>query len=357
MNRDFNEIVKRYSARVNEEIEKFLRKYLEEVEGSIRRKYYEVLIEYVRAGGKRLRPISLIMAYKGLGGKKEDIFLASLSVEFLHNSSLAHDDIMDDSETRRGEPALHVRFRSWSSGPKMVKIGESLGILGGNTLFELGLESLISSGFNEKKVVEASRIYVEAYRKLIEGQVLDLTMEEREIPSEEEYLEMIDLKTGALFNCSLQIGAILAGAGKREREALEEYAVNLARAFQITDDILGVFGEEEVTGKSTVSDIVEGKKTILVINAIKNLSEDEINKFMSILGNKDASIEEINLVKDMMRKTGSLEYAEMKAKEFANRARRLVIESNILVDEEAKTFFIGLCDFVVKRKYEKRKGN
>ncbi len=346
--------VNKYLDIVNNELKKLFSEREEESE-DVHRDYYKKLEEFVMRGGKRLRPIGLIMAYIGVGGLNvEDIAGACAAIELLHNSSLIQDDVMDRDELRRGKPTFHVIYREWFKrnfgSESAERFGDSMGILGGDSLLEMGVKSLLKVKAPLEKIVKIVDIYLDSYRGIIEGQLLDLLFERKIDITEEDYLKMIDLKTGALFKGALLIGGVLGGGDEEQLKALGEYAVLMARAFQIQDDILGTFGKEEETGKPTDSDIKQGKKTLLVIKSLERDSPEQRKTLLSILGREDAKPEEVEAVRRIFVSTGALDYAKARAREFAEKAKNTV-HAKARLKREAANFFISLADFVINRKY------
>ncbi|HDM92641.1 MAG TPA: polyprenyl synthetase family protein [Candidatus Korarchaeota archaeon] len=340
---------------IEEEIARFLEDVIEEAPSARVREYYENLREYLLRGGKRLRPISMIATYEGFGGQVDaKIYRASISVELLHASSLIHDDIMDESPTRRGGPAFHVLGEEWFSHLDVSRVphnvGISVGILGGDSLLGLGLEALYSAGFASDRADLAAAEYVKAYRRLIEGQLMDIYLScKEELPTEDEVLQMLSLKTGALFAASLKMGAMLAEAPASAVAALESYGLKVGVAFQIRDDILGLFGDPKITGKPADSDVKEGKRTLLIIKALGTCSGEARRKALSILGNPNASDEDVEFVRELVRDTGSLDYAESKAIELINDAKRALKELEGIARSELIELLDELAEALVFR--------
>ncbi|RLF15533.1 MAG: hypothetical protein DRJ97_03600 [Thermoprotei archaeon] len=347
-----------YSVKVEEALKEFLDREVARggKVGGFHEEYYLNLKEYLLRGGKRLRPVSLIMAYRGVGGKDEEaIVKASICVELLHNSSLVHDDIIDRDELRRGGPTFHAKYREWfsrrgASGDPQ-HFGVSLGILGGDSLFNMGFKSLVNSGFREDLVVKSLKLYVEAYEQLIDGMLLDMYLPIAGRASEEDYLEMVRLKTAALFEKSLLIGATLGEASQSQLKALSEYAVLSAQGFQIQDDIIGLFGEEEEIGKPVGSDIREGKMTLLVIKALEEADPKHRERLRVMLGKSDLSREEVEEARRIIEETGALSYAQRKALELIERAKERLREATPKLTAEAVEFFDELSDFFIKRRF------
>jgi len=347
-----------YREKVNEAISEFL----EEKERNAMKEYrednaqfYRDLREFMLRGGKRLRPIAVILGYKSIkDDREEELIKASICVEFLHNSTLIHDDIIDQDTLRRGGPTFHVLYeRRYSHLPKERArlFGLAFGIMGGDELFNLGFEALLTSGFDKDRVCEALKYYVEAYREIVNGELLDLIMSisDYERLSVDDYLLMVRLKTSALFEKSFLIGLTLANADERTKNAFSNYAVYLSEAFQIRDDILGLYGTEEELGKPIGSDLREGKATILVILAFKMLPDDKKKALKDILTKHQIAEEDVYYARDLLKEYGVLNEAERISEELIEKAKDNIISLDI--NEEYKEILCDLAEFVVRRRY------
>ncbi|MEM0121021.1 MAG: polyprenyl synthetase family protein [Thermoprotei archaeon] len=223
-------------------------------------------------GGKRLRPFVTITCGKMLGATDEPLYLSALGVELLHNFTLIHDDIIDRDDYRRGNLTVHKIY------------GEAIAILAGDLLFAKAFEaaSLAERLSGTDGIVEK---LVYAAIKLDEGQFLDVSFENKEDVGIEQYLEMVTLKTGVLYEASAVIGGLVSRVtlnGDREIAALAEYGKNLGLCFQIRDDYLGIFGDPKKTGKSVGNDIKRGKRTAVTILASKFADEKTLNLMRAI---------------------------------------------------------------------------
>ncbi|MHA1266597.1 MAG: polyprenyl synthetase family protein [Candidatus Helarchaeota archaeon] len=310
--------------------------------------FYADLKNYILFGGKRLRPISLVQIYKGLGGKHQKIYDVAICVELLHNASLVHDDIIDHDLVRRGQPSFHAFYQSWfekhlQTSQEQLDFGEAMGILGGDLLIDLGQQVILSSDFAASKRLKAVRYYQEAFKELVEGVVTESYLQHLPIEkvSEEDYLNMITGKTSALFEKSLLIGSVLADESEKYQAKISEFAILLGRAFQIRDDILGVFGDPAKTGKSVEGDIREGKKTLLAIYGSKN------SEIRSLYGKSNITPEEIQRVRQLLEEEGALARTKKKALDLSNQARTVL--KTIELDEEVFQFFDELVMYVQDR--------
>ncbi|ABM80400.1 polyprenyl synthetase family protein [Hyperthermus butylicus] len=294
---------------------------------------YDAGLHLIRAGGKRLRPAIVVAIAEALGEPAERALPFAAAVELVHNFTLIHDDIMDRDEFRRGVPTVH---KVW---------GEPLAITAGDLLFAKAFETLtdaLDKGIPPDRVARATRVLSRASAVIAEGQAMDLMFEEEDEVSIDEYLIMIYKKTGALFEASAVLGGLVATGDDATLEKLAEFGKNLGIAFQIRDDILGIVGKEEELGKPVYSDIREGKKTLPIIYALRNLEDEDREKLVMVLGNREASREELEQAAKLVVASGAIDYAESKAREYIDRAlealRGAVPENNYrrILEELAK---------------------
>jgi len=350
----FEEQLKELKSKIDERLELFF--------NSIKTKddfisfNYERIKDFMLTGGKRLRPATLIMAYKGFGYDEEEIYDVALSVEFLHNSTLIHDDIMDEDNTRRNIDTVYKVMKDYFlksskeinySGPLFSKASSrfavSTTICDGNLLYSLGELFLLKSGFNSRLINKALNVYSNAYRIVNQGQLLDTFFELKNI-RERNYLKMIEQKTGNLFKASLAIGAVLADANNEQIELLSEYAMNIAIAFQLQDDILDLNIKK---GHAIGSDIREGKKTLLIIRALEKANKGQREVLLNTLGNKNADEQQINKVIDVIKSTGALDYVKSLANKKIVEAKNYLVKTSL--NDESLEFFNGFADFMLRR--------
>jgi geranylgeranyl diphosphate synthase type I len=353
---EFIKVVDNLSKKVNKVIASFLDKKIATTPFSQHRMYYSNIKDFILRGGKRLRPISLIQAYRGVIDSDEKIFLPAISVEFLHNATLIHDDLIDHDELRRSGPTFHVNYREWyrreiSSKDKAEDFGNTMAILAGNTTYNLGIEILLSSKFSHDLICKAINLYQQVFQELIDGVMFESVIQTRDNVTMDEYLQMIKMKTSSLLEKSIQIGAVLGGAKPNQIKALSEYAVLVGQAFQIQDDILGTFGAESDTGKPTDGDIKEGKKTVLVVQAFNNVSTNQLNTLKNILGDPKANPSKVEKVRQIFKETGALENAKKIALELEEKSKKKLLKANPPLEKESQQFFLNLADFVVSRIY------
>jgi len=291
------------------------------------------------SAGKRIRPLLCLLVTEATGGSIERAMPAAVALELLHNFSLVHDDIEDDSPTRRHRPTV---WKVWGI-PQAINVGDGL-----FALAHLALERLADQGVPPEIVLEALRAFDDTCRLLTEGQHLDLAFEEREQVSEEEYLQMIAGKSGALLGLSTQLGALVSGAEPAKVDAYRRFGLSIGRAFQIRDDILGIWGDEAVTGKSVQSDILSRKKSLPVVYAL--MQEGEAGQTLrAIYTQPEIAPEDVPEVLHWLEVAGSRAYAERMVREAHAQAMRALEEAQPL--EPAGAALRELADSLVARAY------
>jgi geranylgeranyl pyrophosphate synthase len=249
----------------------------------------------IGSGGKRLRPRLVLLSYKAAGGKDvAAVVPVAVAVELLHTASLVHDDINDNSDLRRGRPSVNARW------------GNSLALLVGDFVFVRLLDLI--AGYDTRVI----RVMADCCRAIIEGETLQMIHLGNWQLSEETYLRIVELKTARLFAACCELGGLIAGASSGCVTALRECGRSLGMAFQIRDDVLDVIGDEGDLGKPVTSDLMQGKISLATIHARQQTRE---------AGNAQA-YGDLSSEMDLLRKTGALEYATQKAKEYAAEAQR-----------------------------------
>ena len=216
---------------------------------------YDPADYFLGLGGKRIRPVLCLMGNELFGPIEEDAWDMAIALELFHNFTLIHDDIMDKAPLRRGKPTVHAQY------------GSSTAILAGDVMMVVGYDYI--SRIRSPHIRRILQLYNQTAMKVCEGQQLDMDFESRDEVTMEEYLRMIELKTSVLLAGSLQIGAILGGAGLGNQDAIYRFGRNLGLAFQVQDDYLDCYGDASKFGKQVGGDIVAGKKTFLLIKALE----------------------------------------------------------------------------------------
>ena len=294
------------------------------------RPLYEASRHLVDAGGKRLRPSMLLLAGEAAGGEDAMLAPAAVSIELIHNFTLIHDDIMDNADVRRGRPSVH---KLW---------GQSGAILAGDTLYSKAFQVLGITEARPELLLGAMNMLSQTCTAICEGQWLDMEFESREQVSEAEYMEMIEKKTGVLYGASAGIGALLAGASPQAVSALDEFGRLTGMGFQLQDDVIDLITPEAVSGKKQGGDLVEAKKTLIMIHAFAH----DIS--VPVFGKRDASAEQIQESISILEKSGSIEYARSRAEEMVENGKRAL---EVLPHSRAKATLLQLADYMVKRSY------
>ena len=249
-------------------------------------------IRYVLSlGGKRIRPVLMLMAYNLYHDDVKPCLMPAIGIETFHNFTLLHDDLMDRAEVRRGKTCVH---RKWN---------DNTAILSGDNMLVLAFHYMMQC--DEAKMPAIMRIFTKTATEIDEGQQYDIDFETRNDVTEAEYIEMIRLKTSVLLACALQIGATLAGAPEQEAQLLYRYGECLGLAFQLQDDYLDVYGDPKVFGKKIGGDILCDKKTFMLINALLHASDEDRAELQRWIGNKDCNPDEkIKAVTALYTKVG-----------------------------------------------------
>lgn len=233
---------------------------------------YEPVDYLMQLGGKRLRPVLTLIAYALFADDRERALPAAMAVEVFHNFSLVHDDIMDEAPLRRGKPSVHTKY------------GINTGILSGDVMLIYTYEYLLRIG-DPEKIKQMIAVFNQVAIRVCEGQQYDMNFEKRADVTIREYLEMIRFKTAALIAGSLSLGAIAAGASESDVKNLEAFGENIGIAFQLQDDYLDTFGDPEKVGKKPGGDIVQNKKTFLVLRALELAAPDQKEQLEDYMSN------------------------------------------------------------------------
>jgi geranylgeranyl diphosphate synthase, type I len=257
------------------------------------------------AQGKRIRPLLLLLVASGVNGSWQDALPAAVAVELIHNFSLIHDDIQDNSPLRRNRPTVWV---NWGI-PQAINAGDSM-----FTLAQLAILQL--NKFHSPEIVLlASKILNQACVNLTIGQYLDLSYEGKSNLQINNYWPMINGKTAALLSASSELGAAISGAPEETRTAFREYGHNLGLAFQVQDDLLGIWGEENQLGKSTKSDLVSGKKTLPILYGIERNGE-----FASLWRDHSILPDEVPEAVKLLTAEGAYDYTKLVADQLIEAA-------------------------------------
>ncbi|WP_434778894.1 polyprenyl synthetase family protein [Neisseria sp. Ec49-e6-T10] len=253
------------------------------------------------AGGKRLRPILTILSGQTLGYEKDDLYALAAMVEFIHTSTLLHDDVVDESDLRRGRQTANHLF------------GNAAAVLVGDFLYTRAFELMVAS--NNMRILE---VMAKATNIIAEGEVMQLLNIGNTSITEKEYFQVIQYKTAKLFEAAAQVGAILAGATDKEENALKDYGMYLGTAFQIIDDVLDYSGDTEQTGKNVGDDLAEGKPTLPLIYVMEQGKPEDAQIIKKAL--EETNREHFDQVLKIVQNSGALLYAKEQATKACNQA-------------------------------------
>ena len=294
-------------------------------------------IKYVLSiGGKRIRPTLMLLAYNLYKEDPERILSSAVALETYHNYTLLHDDLMDNASVRRGQPTVH---KKWDANTAILS-GDSMLVLAYERMAKCPVEKL-------KPVLD---LFTETALEIGEGQQYDMDFETRNDVREEEYIEMIRLKTSVLLACATKMGAILADAPQEDADNLYKFGEQMGLAFQLQDDYLDVYGDPEVFGKAIGGDILCNKKTYMLINAF-NLANDEQRKRLQQWVNAENPDprQKIEAVTQIYNEIGISQLAEQKIKHYFNESRRYLETINL--PKERKLELEAYTDKMMKRNY------
>lgn len=314
----------KYKKRIDEAINKYLR------EGE-----NHTLLDAMRylplSGGKRLRPCIALASTKACGGKQQTAMPFAVSLEIIHSFTLIHDDIMDDDVLRRGIPTTHMKYDI----PTAINAGDALMA----RAFEIISEMKIDDITLRRIVHETAKMI----RMIGEGQQMDMEFEKR-YPDEDEYIKMVEKKTALMFKTAAWGGAVIGGADRKIEKAMAEYGRLMGIGFQIWDDYLSLKGDEKTFGKEIGNDLKRGKKTLIVIHALRNANNK--NVIMNVLGNKKALKSEIIKAINEIENCDSLRYASNIASKYCSQAKKNL---EVLRPSKEKDFLISLVDYMITR--------
>lgn len=290
--------------------------------------------QYPYAGGKRMRPAMAVACCGAVGGDRSKAVPLAVAIEYIHNFTLIHDDLMDGDEKRRGMDTIHVNY------------GMPTAVLAGDALFAKAFQIICDLDIPAEKMREVLRYVSQSVWDLARGQQMDVN-NEGQIVTEDVYIETIKLKTSVLFAAAAAGGAIIGGADDATVKAINEYALETGLGFQMYDDYLGVAGDSSKTGKSVGNDIRKGKCTCMITHAIRSIKDPAVlEEFKSILGNMDATDEQCARAKQILEEAGSIDYALNLAKEKVENA---IAKISGLPEGEDKEFMIALTRYAIDR--------
>jgi geranylgeranyl diphosphate synthase type I len=275
-----------------------------------------------------------MLTCESITGTCDTVFPFAAALEFIHNFSLVHDDIMDQSTLRRNLQTVHMKY------------GEPTAILAGDYLFAKAFEALHDLSVNPQLYKELNASLIHTVLDICEGQQLDMEFEHRSLIYESEYLDMIKKKTAVLFQISTRGGALIASANQEIINAMSSYGLYLGLSFQIWDDYLDLSSDTKTLGKDIGNDIRNGKKTLIAVNALQIATGDQKNLLNRIFGNHQATDKDIQTVVTLFKDLNSIEYARRTAINYSEKAKVCL---NVLEDTKPKKILINLADFAIQR--------
>ena len=297
---------------------------------------YEPIKYVLSLGGKRIRPVLMLLSYNLYKNDPERILSSACALETYHNYTLLHDDLMDNARLRRGHQTVHERWNA------------NTAILSGDSMLVLAYERMLAC--DASKLKEVLDLFTETALQIGEGQQYDMDFEHRNDVTEGEYIEMIRLKTSVLLACAMKMGAILADAPATDAENLYHFGELFGLAFQLRDDFLDVYGDTRVFGKAIGGDIVCNKKTYMLINAYHLANEEQRKELDSWISAKDFDADEkIAAVTKLYNEIGIDRLAEEKMNFYFEESKKYLLAVD--VPEERKRELIAYVNEMMEREY------
>lgn len=313
-------------------IDNYMRRDLARLEPGIDARLLEVLNYGLFSGGKRIRPLLVAFASRLCGNTDENVYMLGCAFEYLHAATLFHDDIIDNSDTRRGKPSVFKKF------------GTTAAILAGDFLHALAMATV-----GKLSGTRGLEVFCSATTGMVDGEFMQLRNAERHTLSEPDYYDAIMGKTGLLISAACEIGAIYGGGTKQYVAALKEYGANLGCAFQIVDDLLDYLGDPVKTGKSRGNDLAEGKITLPLILTMNGAAESDKSRLLSILENQSQRTQCFSEVCRIIDKYQGFSESKARARSAIDKAVRalsIFTDRNVLHE---RTVLQGLAGYVLAR--------
>lgn len=296
------------------------------------RSLFDPITYTLSLGGKRIRPALALMACDLFGGKNGDVLQPALGLEVFHNFTLLHDDLMDEADRRRDKPTVH---KLWNP---------NVAILSGDAMLICAYQLVAKA--NDKAILE---LFSRTALEICAGQQYDMEFESRSDVTEEEYIEMIRLKTAVLLACALKVGAMIGGASTADADALYDYGIHIGLAFQLQDDLLDVYGDPKTFGKNIGGDILCNKKTFLLINALSAASEEQRQVMEDWMARKSYDAQEkIAAFTNLYNELSIRDLTEHRIEDYYRMANEDL--ARLSVAPETLSVLKGTCDRLMKRK-------
>ena len=297
---------------------------------------YEPVKYVLSIGGKRIRPVLMLLAYNLFRDDPKNILMQACALETYHNYTLLHDDLMDNADLRRGCPTVH---RKWDA---------NTAILSGDSMLVMAFERMAQCP--PEKLADVMRLFTVTALEIGEGQQYDMEFEQRDDVTEAEYIEMIRLKTSVLLACALKMGAMLAGASESDADNLYKFGEQIGLAFQLQDDYLDVYGDTKVFGKAIGGDIVSNKKTYMLINAFNCANEAQKAELVRWTSAKDFDpSKKVEAVRNLYNEIGIDKLAQQKIEYYFAQSRKFLNE--VGVSDERKKELAAYAERMMHRQY------
>ncbi|MFQ5797342.1 MAG: polyprenyl synthetase family protein [Bacteroidota bacterium] len=325
----FQQLIERCRNLIEQQLRVFMRK------SPPKPRFVAEPVHYILAKrGKRIRPVLLLLACKAVDGRISDALPAGVAVELLHNFTLVHDDIMDNATSRRGRATVHTKW------------DQSTAILVGDELIALAYRSLLQAKSPRLRVILDT--FTQAFVAVCEGQGLDKEFEAQQRVSLARYLTMIEQKTAKIISASAEIGALIGGGTAEQVRALRKYGLHLGCAFQVQDDLLDVVANESWFGKTVGADIASGKKTYLLVRALKKAKGSDRDLLIQLV-HRNALIEpNVARIRSIYEKYGILAEARRTAKEETERGKRAI---GMLPSQPGRAALNSFADLLLERNF------
>ena len=312
-------------------VDSYLREFVRDARP---RSLYQPIRYVLGGGGKRIRSILVLLACKAVGGRKKTALHASVAMELVHNFTLVHDDIMDNATARRGKATVHTKW------------DHNVAILVGDEILALAYRALLKTV--SPRIHDVSRVFTEGVVEVCEGQAYDKDFETRSNVRVDDYLLMIQKKTGKLVAVSTEIGGLIGNGSNEEVAALRNYGEHVGRAFQIQDDLLDIVADEKEFGKTIGSDLQEGKRTFLLLEALGKAAGKDRKLLLTVMNNGGVSRTHVKEFQRIYRETGAMESARKKiARDIADAK----LELEHLPDSDARGMLFWFTEMLLHRTY------
>lgn len=284
---------------------------------------YEPIKYVLSLGGKRIRPVLMLLSYNMYKDNPETILETACALETYHNYTLLHDDLMDNADIRRGKETVH---KKWN---------DNTAILSGDSMLVLAYERMAKC--DDKKLRPILELFTETALQIGEGQQYDMDFEHRNDVSESEYIEMIRLKTSVLLACALKMGAILADASEKDADLLYKFGEKIGLAFQLQDDYLDVYGDTKIFGKAIGGDIMSNKKTYMLINAYLKADDKQKSELARWINMENPNREKkIAAITNLYNKIGIDILAQQRINDYFVESRKYIDEVSVPAERKAQ---------------------